>query len=116
MILSGWFSLYTYTYGANCRLWLSFFFIIDCNRYDKTEYNEEAVMVVVRKFGKPSLEDEVAGRLEHVVTITAKRFTKGLAQLPLLQQFNYTCGCRSTKTHCVHLSLVLMSDFSLADV
>ena len=54
--------------------------------------------------------------LEHVVTITAKRFTKGLAQLPLLQQFNYTCGCRSTKTHCVHLSLVLMSDFSLADV
>ena len=73
-------------------------------------------MVVVRKFGKPSLEDEVAGRLEHVVTITAKRFTKGLAQLPLMQQFIYTCGCRSTKMHCIHLSLVLMSDFSLADV
>ena len=73
-------------------------------------------MVVVKKFGAPTLEEEVQGLTEHIVAIKAKRFTKGLAQLPLLQQFNYACSCKSTKTHCIHLSIVLMSDFSEVEV
>ena len=73
-------------------------------------------MVVVRKFGLPTLEEEVNGLTEHVVTITAKRFTKGLAQLPLMQQYIYSCSCKSAKTHCIHLSIVLMSDFSEVEV
>ena len=73
-------------------------------------------MVVVAKFGKPTLEEEVNGLTEHVVTISKKRFTKGLAQLPLIQQFNYNCSCKSIKTHCIHLAIVLMSDFSEVEV
>ena len=84
-------------------------------RYHRTEFSESAVLVVVRKFGKATLEEEATGRTEHVVSITAKRFTKALERLPKLQQFYYDCSCKSSKTFCIHLSLVLMSDFADAE-
>ena len=81
-------------------------------RYHKTEYSEDEVLVVVAKFGAPSLEEEVSGRLEHKVTITSKRMTKALATLPPIAKFNYGCSCKAKKTFCIHVAIVLLSDFS----
>ena len=81
-------------------------------RYHKTEYSEDEVLVVVAKFGAPSLEEEVSGRLEHKVTITSKRMTKALATLPPIAKFNYGCSCKAKKKFCIHVAIVLLLDFS----
>ena len=68
--------------------------------------------MVVKKFGSPTLVEEASGRIEHVVTISEKRFTKAIASLPSISKFNYQCSCAATKTFCIHLAIVLISDFS----
>ena len=67
--------------------------------------------MVVKKFGTPTLVEEASGRIEHVVTISEKRFTKVISSSPSISKFNYQCSCAETKTFCIHLAIVFISDF-----
>ena len=80
-------------------------------RYHKTEYSEDEVLVVIKKFGAPSLSEKVSGRSEHSINIKSKRITKALATLPSIAQFNYGCSCKAKKTFCTQVVIVLLSDF-----
>ena len=86
--------------------------IIFFDRYDRTEFSATEALVVVKKFGKPTLEEEASGRIDHIVTISPKVLTRTLAKLPSLAKFSFKCSCRASKTFCIHVAIVILSDFT----
>ena len=56
--------------------------------------------------------EEVEGRVEHVVTVQQKLVTRSKKRQSDFHQFNYLCTCLSTKSMCIHIALLLLSEFS----
>ena len=69
-------------------------------------------MTTVGKYGRPTLLEEVEGRVEHEVTLQQKLVTRSKKRRSDLHQFNYECTCKATKAMCIHIALVLLSEFS----
>ena len=74
-----------------------------------------SVDVCVRKYGQPTLVEEVEGRLLHTVTITARKALRGKEDMALIEKFRSACTCdrwRFKRAKCIHWGLVMMTHFS----
>ena len=69
------------------------------------------ISIKVKKYGNPSLEDQVMGRFEHTVSITDIAMTRKQKRRSLPSQFSYSCSCVATKSKCIHIGLVVATCF-----
>ena len=89
--------------------------IINVCRVSKTDYNDNSIVVTVKKYGRGTLREEVEGRLEHTVTIQEKLLTRSKKRLSDFQKFTYHCTCVAEKAMCIHIAVLLLSQFSFSD-
>ena len=83
-------------------------------RSDRTKVEGNTVVVYVKKFGAPTLQEEQEGRVIHEVTIVARKTTRFVEETPVIDRFRYTCTCtryRVTKKFCIHWGVVMLSHF-----
>lgn len=71
----------------------------------------DKVVVIVKKFGKPTLQEQMEGLLQHRVTISEKAKTRTQTSRSSFFRFSYSCTCVAKKPVCIHIALVLMSQF-----
>ena len=81
---------------------------------DQTVVEDTRVIVFVKKYGRPTLLEEQERRVVHEVTISAKKTTryKSLDETPVIEKFNFKCTCEARKTWCIHLGLVMSTQFA----
>ena len=85
------------------------------NRVAKTEFNATTLVATIRKYGRGTLVEEVEGRVEHSVTIQEKCLTRSRRRLSDFQKFSYHCSCVAEKAMCIHIAVLLLSEFIASD-
>ena len=80
-------------------------------RVDKTEFNDTTLVVTVRKYGRPTLVEEVEGRIFHTVTVQQKCMTRSRKRQSDFHKHSYHCTCVAEKSVCIHIALLLLSEF-----
>ena len=98
-----------------CLFSILCFFPFEILRTEKTEFSDTSLLATVRRYSKPTLVEEVEGRIEYKVTITQKVVTRSKKYLSDFYQFNHTCTCQSVKSTCIHIALLLISEFCKPD-
>ena len=81
-------------------------------RLETLSADEDSISIMVKKFGKVSLEDQVTGRMEHKVTVADIAITRKAKRRSLPSQFKYTCDCVAVKDKCIHIGLVVVTSLS----
>ena len=94
---------------------LVFMLLIVLYRVEKTQFSDSSLVATVRRFSKPTLQEEVDGRTEYKVSVTQKVQTRSRKQLSDFYQFNHSCECKSVKSTCIHIALLLVSEFCEPD-
>ena len=80
-------------------------------RVEKTEFNDTTLVATVRKYGRPTLVEEVEGRVFHTVTIQQKCLTRSRKRQSDFYKHSYHCTCIAEKSVCIHIALLLLSEF-----
>ena len=90
---------------------LSLWYFIPIFRVEKTQFSDSSLVATVKRFSKPTLQEEVEGRTEYEVSIKQKVQTRSRKQLSDFYQFNHACECKSVKSTCIHIAFLLVSEF-----
>ena len=99
----------------NSNDFTQFFTLFSNIRVNKTEFNETTLVAIVKKYGRGTLVEEVEGRLEHTVTIQQKTITRSKRRMSDFQKFSYHCTCVAEKAMCIHIAVLLLSEFIASD-
>jgi hypothetical protein len=75
-------------------------------RLETLDMNQSSISVKVKKFGNPTLEDQVMGRFHHTVTVADIAMTRKQKRRSLPSQFSYSCTCVAKKSKCIHIGVV----------
>ena len=81
-------------------------------RLDHTVVGDDDISAFVRMYGAPSPEEAREGRVYHEVGIKLKANTRSLDTTPVIEQFKYTCNCQAKCAWCIHIVLVMITQFT----
>ena len=81
---------------------------------NQTMVEDTKVIVIVKKYGRPTLLEEQERRVVHEVTISSKKTTRYKSQdeTPIVEKFHFKCTCEARKKWCIHLGLVMATQFT----